>query len=784
MQRRTFIRATVAAVGTAVTPSLAARLAAGRNTLVETRAVQALPDNVERIWLGESFWANRLQDWRLAGGRIECLCGDAGFEVRTVALLTRFLNDRHAAGRISARVGLVDPAEAGFCGFLLGIGAGELDYRGCALVHARSGENGGFMAVIDDTGQPAFRDFSSETDSLAFERLERSGNLAPGPLGTREVVLDCHIDPVADGGFDVRLMASDARTGEELGFAVRTAVPAGELKGGIALLSSPPSGKPGARWWFTDVATGGDKIDVHPERALGPVMGCLHSLNRRVLKMTAQFLPISVAEQADARLDYRRAGETEWTKGPVVEIGDGYVAAFRLDGWDYRKTHDYRIVDPNRDGTALFEGRILEDPGTGRELRIALYSCLIPSSKRVDEDAYTPAFEGERVPRRFTPDNILFPHQELVGNCDSHDPDLYVFCGDQYYEGYPTRFGRHTPEAELDTLYRWYLWYWTFRDSVRDKPAILLADDHDILQGNVWGNAGIGSEKEREEDGGYKWDKDVVRMVYRIQHGHNPDPYDPTPIRFDIPVAYGEFIYGGTSFCLVEDRKFKSPPDTGIDPKDTRGELLGARQEAFLKRWAETNTDLPKVCLTASIWGSPQTIGNTEPLIDYDANGYPPDGRTRAVQLAGKAKALVLAGDQHLAMIARQGVNDYEDGPLFFAGPAAASFWQRWFEGEGKLENQRNGDPNTGNFIDCFGNKMRVLAVANPNMPYLEFKQRNKTWGNFVAERAIKSEGYGIIRIRHQTRTAVLECWPWNEDPKTGNQFPGWPYEHSLENTT
>jgi len=53
------------------------------------KPVDLLPTNVTRTWLGPSYWANRLQDWRLHDGRLECLAGDAGDEVRTVAVLTR-----------------------------------------------------------------------------------------------------------------------------------------------------------------------------------------------------------------------------------------------------------------------------------------------------------------------------------------------------------------------------------------------------------------------------------------------------------------------------------------------------------------------------------------------------------------------------------------------------------------------------------------------------------------------------------------------------------------------
>jgi alkaline phosphatase D len=781
MKRRQFIKAAAATVGAAITPSLAACNAAKRPNLVNTRIVQSLPGDVTRTWVGESFWANRLQDWQLANGRIECLCGEQDLEVRTVALLTRFLEEHHAPGRIRTRVGLVEPGKNGFGGFLLGAGHGELDYRGAALVHARAGTNGGFLAVIDESGELSFRDFSSQDKPLAFERIARSETAGNKPVESNEIILDCHIDPVDDGLFDVRLVAIDAATGDELGFVVRTSVPAHELEGGIALVSSPPSGAPGARWWFADVETGGDKIGEYDERQLGALIGCLHSVNQSVLKLTAQFMPLSAAEQAQARLDYRKEGEPEWTHGPVAEIGDGYVAAFRLEGWDNSSTFDYRVVDPARDAVEQFTGQVMKDPGDARELCIALYSCIIPVSKAVDNTEFRALNTKETMPGRFTPANVLFPHDRMVSYCDSHEPDLYVFCGDQYYETFPTRFGRHTEDAMLDTLYRWYLWYWTFRDSVRSRPSIVLADDHDILQGNVWGNAGDGSELPTEEEGGYKWDKDVIRTIFNIQHGANPDPYDPTPIKYDLPVTYGEFIYGGVSFALVEDRKWKTPPDYESNPLETTGELLGARQEAFLAHWGQTNTELPKICLAASIWGNPQTTGDVEPLLDYDANGYPPDGRTRAVKLVADANALVLVGDQHLGLIAHQGIEDYEDGAVFFAGPAAASFWQRWFEGQGKLENQRDGDPNTGNFVDCFGNKMRVLAVANPNMTQKEFSEGQVDWYVSTADRSIPSEGYGIIRVNQKERTALLECWERETDPATGKQFAGWPYLHRFE---
>jgi len=781
MKRRTFIKGSIASAGAAMAATCAGRNASQRENLVQLTPLDETVVQEKRNWLGTAYWGNRLQDWQYKNGWIECLNGKQDFEVRTVSLLTRELLAGHKPARIQSKVRLSGQGN-GFAGFLIGVGSGNLDYRASALAQRSAGAGGGFMAVVDVNGELSFRDFSASDTPLLYEKyaLDESVN-ASSPLRIgQEIILDCHIDPTSDGKFDVRLLLLDAATNSEIGFIVRTAVDAADVTGGIMLLSSPEIGEAGARWSFTDLKTGGAKIHADDTRGLGPVMGCLHSLNRNVLKLSAQFMPIDLSQNAVARLDYKLATESEWTEGPVQPVEDGFVALYRLSDWDFTKDFDYRIVYPEQ-GVSLFEGQVVKDPQSSRPLKIALYSCIIPTARAIDNSRHPKRMAAERELGRYTPDNIFFPHSELVSNCDAHDPDLYVFCGDQFYETFPTRISRGAPDVKLDTLYRWYLWYWTYRESVRSRPSIILADDHDVLQGNLWGNEGVGTRESREEDGGFKEDKDLVRMVYRIEHGHNPDAYDPTPITGDIPVTYGSFVYGGTSFAVIEDRKFKTPPDYETPPLETRGELLGQRQEAFLASWKDQDKGLPKVVITASIWGSPQTGEDLAPLLDYDANGYPPDGRTRAVKLVAEAKALVLAGDQHLGMVAHQGLDSFEDGALFFAGPAAAAFWQRWFEGNGELENKYKDGKNTGNFVDTFGNKMRVMAVANPKLTHANFEAGNESWGKFLADRELKSEGYGLIRIDHQTREHTLECWPWNADPAHGNQFDGWPVVEKFE---
>lgn len=780
MDRRTFLGSVPVALVLSAAARLAAKSVANDDLDMVTDALDFGPYDGDQIWLGPAIWANRLQDWERRGGQIVCRADGPGLEVRTAHLLTRHLAPGFEPVRIRASLELV-AGEGGFGGILIGAGSGVLDYKSAMLIQRFAGKSGGILAVVDRHGEPSFRAFDASEDSLIFQRFGTSRKCA---IAGREespkfnIVLD--LISRARGSCDLRLVVTHASTGRETGCAVVTGVSEDRLCGNIALVSSPhpAGGKAGTRWGFSRVETGGG-VSRSEGRAVGPVLAAMHSLDRTVLKLSAQCMPVSPSVLPWLRLDFESDGH--WNEGPIEPVGEGFVAVFRIDGWDPTSAHRYRIVVPANPSAVLYDGVVRADPGASRPLVVALHSCLIPTARTLDRADFLPKLEIEKHFTRYSTDNLLFPHTEMVARCEARSPDLYVFCGDQYYENYPTDFGRTGPDALLDTLYRWYLFLLTFREPLRDRPAIVLADDHDVLQGNLWGNEGDDSAGPREQDGGFKYDKGLVRAIYRFQSAHNPDSYDPAPIGYDIPVGYGHFVYGGTSFAFVEDRKFKHPPPvSGGSGRFAPGHLLGKRQEEFLADWASMDPGMPKVCLTATTWGNPQTKPDGSPLLDFDSNGYPVDGRNRAVKLLRDANAVALVGDQHLAMLSIQGIDSHDDGPLFFAGPAGAAFWQRWFEGLGRLPNQRGDDPNTGDFVDSFGHKMRVLAVANPRITHQAYASKNRGWGNFVADHRLKSEGFGIVQVDHGSQTFVFECWPRSGATESGmgGQFSGWPQTH------
>ena len=73
----------------------------------------------------------------------------------------------------------------------------------------------------------------------------------------------------------------------------------------------------------------------------------------------------------------------------------------------------------------------------------------------------------------------------------------------------------------------------------------------------------------------------------------------------------------------------------------------------------------------------------------------------------------------------------------------------------------------TGDYLDGFGNRVPMLAVANP--------EENGKTPRLQMNRA---PGFGILRFKRGERKVVLEAWPrW----PNGKMFPGWPLELDAE---
>ena len=100
---------------------------------------------LDRIWVGEDFWANPMEDWRVRDGRLECIRRGAN---RNVHSLIAQLGKKDGSFELRVRMGLDDPGKGGgTAGFRIGIQTEFDDYL--HRVFKGSGLNAGITTSGD-----------------------------------------------------------------------------------------------------------------------------------------------------------------------------------------------------------------------------------------------------------------------------------------------------------------------------------------------------------------------------------------------------------------------------------------------------------------------------------------------------------------------------------------------------------------------------------------------------------------------------------------------------------
>jgi hypothetical protein len=466
----------------------------------------------------------------------------------------------------------------------------------------------------------------------------------------------------------------------------------------------------------------------------------LYTVQDATLKLSAQLYPLRSGESRDVTLSVN--GGRGWKEVATQPVDDlGWMTTFRVEGWDHSRDFKYRLAHP---GGATFEGTVRKDPSDKETIVVGAFTGNSNRDRSMRED--------------------------VVRNVKFHDPDLLFFSGDQSYD-----HKKHTAA--------WLLFGRQFGDIIKDRPTIAIPDDHDVGQGNLWGEGGKVSHAGGGDDGGFIMPAAYVNMVQRAQTSHLPDPFDPTPIQQNISVYYTSLNVGGVDFAIIEDRKWKTGPaglvpqqgpradhvnDSTYDPKSVdvpEARLLGDRQLKFLHEWGQDwDGATMKSVLSQTIFAGGAHIHgrhNSRLLADLDSNGWPQSGRARALRELRRCFAFHIAGDQHLATVIQHGVNEWEDAGFSFCVPSIVNFYGRWWWPLEATEGPIPGNDLefAGRFYDGFKNNVTMHAYANP------------TKDNFNAA------GYGIVRFNKKSREITMECWPRHvdvSDPST-QQYAGWP---------
>ncbi|MFT5524306.1 MAG: alkaline phosphatase D [Mariniblastus sp.] len=735
--------------------------------LPDNQTLVSWTDTHDRVWLSGDCWSNPMEDWQVVDGAAECLLPARN---RNIHLLTHQFANPLGALEMSVVLSQIEVKQQDHgAGFELGIRSDLNEHRSNAF------SSGGIVAGVIDGKLVVGR------SSQAFDGLANPTNLTLKLTGKPK-----------GGQYDLTLVAVNA-AGAEVGRL--SALVAGQsLLGNVALVNNYGKGSKGktnvgGRYRFNDWAVGGDAFTVSEANKFGPILWSMYTLSDSrsdegfVMKLSALTGPLGKEDNKDIELYVLQNGQ--WRSLGTAELDEeAWTATFRIANWDEKTETPYKVVyrELHRSGSttdSVWKGNIKANP-VGRPLRLGALTCQ---------------------------KDYGFPYAPVAENLINLDPDMLYFSGDQLYENHGGYGLIRDPadRAILNYLRKYYMHGWSFRHAMKNAPTVCLPDDHDVFQGNIWGESGApmaSTSGGASSKGGYREPARMINVVHKTNAAHHPDYYDPTPVLQNISVYYGDMVYGDVSFAIISDRQFKSGPDR-VDTGGGRADhvpdknfdttvldqpglvLLGQRQEDFLKLWADDwRGHKMKVLLSQTVFAGVATHhGKKNGYLkgDLDSGAWPQTPRNNAINILRPGMPLHINGDQHLTTLVQYGVDEQRDSCWSFCTPAISAGYPRWWlpdESGMTHENRpKHGLPNTGEFVDGFGNLVYVYAVGNPEVG---------TKKNRYELAHQKGSGLGMVTINTQAKTYYLEAFRFlvdATDGKKSNQFPGWPVTiHQQEN--
>ena len=732
----------------------------------------------DRVWTGPGYWGNRLQDWEVRNGRVNCIL-TAGKPRRTLHRIGTSMRGNGGNFTFTVRTGLHSGTN-GFnarSGFLIGAGP-NLDWKASLLVHDGLGRDFGTFLGLDNNGTAIIEDLSS-------------GGVIPISQGA-----------IPGAGFpttaNLQLTGTYNNTSGEYTLTIRSLnagggllsqatanVPSDRVLGSFGLLSSRSSG--GSNFWFDNFTGTGTALNPEPDRHLA-ILAALYTLNRGTLKLSAHLPPVNINTTPPITLETWDGAAWNQIATASIDRTDNlssYTATFTLPNWDDTQDTPYRLGIQIDGDTYHWAGTVRKNPVEKDEIVVINTSCQRIADGSIETDGID-----------WSPLDIWHPHTLAFNHITKHHGDVLLGLGDQIYEGQPTSkdtssdFNRHH-----DYLYKWYCWLLQIRELAKEMPTISIPDDHDIYQGNLWGEGGIFTPD--QTTGGYEQPAAWVRLVDRTQTSHMPapDPYNPIQpaptIAQGIKVYFTEMSYGEVGFAVLEDRKFKTGPTNAPTDPDQQF-LLGQRQKDFLKSWSTDWAGQQVKCVVSqSPFGMIHTHaseGYGYYLNDRDTHGWPVHRRNESWELLRLSRSFQLSGDQHIATLVHHGIDGPADAGYSFTSPAISNFFPRtWdpvhnsagrtatvspYKGDFYLDGNGTLPSGQPNLRSDFPHHIRVVGAANP-LEYYD-QTRNMSPANLHD----RSAGYGIIRIQKASRQITFEAWPLHADPEfpqTGSQFPDWP---------
>lgn len=734
----------------------------------------------QRVWVGADYWANRLQDWRLRKGRLECI--DNSKSLRTVHLLTRALNKSNKSFTLSVQTGTLSESARrtdAWAGFLIGAGDLKDDYRMRSLIHKAHGRNGGLVVGINGKGEIVAIDNANQRQHIG---LERKKTFYPEGIPPGGVELNLLAREVG-GSYKLTLWARKVRDGSTVDSAYIKGIAPERMQGNIALAAHISEHSHKKSFWFKNWKVQGGKLTKHNNRRFGPVQGVHYTLHRDTMRLTAQMPPLSRNNLHPLRLEIRKKGSNKWQQAAKTEITTpGWMAKFVVPGWQSNTAWKYRLTYPLKENDALlpYTGTIKKEP----EKEVVLSTIDAPEIIKKTIDSITD----------FTNNNLWLPHRLKVRNVLGKKPDLLAYTGSRLFRNKPTRLildsSGLSDQLYLDYLYKWSLICWLHGPLTRNTPSLVMPEATDSLP------------------------VPFINMAMKTQTAHMPPPYNPQPDSRGVEPWYTRLVYGGADLAVVEDDLMQ--PDTlttGIRERNNFPVVTKRdRQLRFLKNWTNSwdDIDIKAVVTNTSsiqhITQPPAPSGSKENL--SPAGGQEGEKPQFLLQLNKKAShatsnqvkgvlsqirkshALIIKGGSRMPYLIHHGIHDWEDAGYEFGFPS----WSQAtlpHSAEMVIQNKNTTDsvlPDSltlaAKFRDPHGHPLILKTLTKGNDRNLSGGPQNKSLDRVNHDTSNLSgmvPGFGIVRFNTRDQKISISVWPAEGDHQNTQPFSGWPVDLSVQ---
>jgi len=673
-------------------------------------------NTVDRVWIGQQYWSNPLQDWRIYNGNLECITSAPN---RNIHLLTHQLSSSTGSFQMSVKIKLLDETANGKIGFRIGARGKLDDYR-------------------DSIFKGKGIDFDVNPSKNKFK-----------------LILTANFN---NGKYSICLKKINLKINKEIVILVTNDIPKEKLVGNIALITD-------VSCRFSNWEVSGSKITSKENQVFGPILFVQYTLSENILKLTSQMPPVGKKDSQVVELEINE--NKKWKKIAKAKIDKfSRTANFQIKNWESFKDVPYRLVYFMGKKNYFYTGKIRRNPIDKGTIIVAGFTG--------NKDFAFPNNDLVQNVKIHNPDLLFFAGDQIYESCGGYGfirKPFETACLDYlrkwYMFGWAFRdlmCNRPTVTIPDDhDVYQFNLWGAAGRKTEKDDKGgfIMQPEFVNMVQRTQSSHLPAAYES--------KPVKQNIEVYYTsLNYG-----------RISFAIIEDRKFKSGPNGIVPKTFSGRADHviSTNFNPKtaDVAGaKLLGERQLDFLRTWVSDwrNADM-KVLLSQTIFGNVANLHGSEKLrlvADYDSNGWPQTGRNKALAELRKGFVFHIAGDQHLATIVHHGIDDWNDSGYSFCVPSIAAGYPRsWLPLSENKDKKAAGTDYTGKFFDGFGNHITVLAAANPE----------KTLGavDTVAALRAKASGYGIIKLNKKEEKIIMECWPLNENPESSSakQFSDWP---------